>query len=65
MGTSFDTNHLQSVPEQVVGIIPRAAKHLFDGIEERRKQAEKNGLIEPSFEVSVQFIEVWIPSFEN
>jgi hypothetical protein len=61
MGTSFDSQSiLLKDEESSVGIIPRAAIHLFEGIEQRKKMAREQGSLEPSFEVCVQFIEVFI-----
>lgn len=65
MGTSFDLN----VPETVIGIIPRAARHLFDGIKERKEKAEFEGKPVPDIKISAQFLEVrnltmqWIKLF--
>jgi hypothetical protein len=62
MGTSFESaNQNQLSPDstdEFTGIIPRAAKHLFDGIESRKRQAKESGHLEPTFEVNVQFVEV-------
>ena len=54
MGTSFDVG----IPEEQVGIIPRAAQHLFDGIQKRRDEAEEAGRPVPEFKVCAQFLEV-------
>lgn len=54
MGTSFDIR----VPEDVMGIIPRAARHLFEGIQKRKDQAEADGTPLPDIQVSAQFLEV-------
>jgi len=54
MGTSFDLN----IPESSIGIIPRAARHLFEGIKERREKAESEGKPLPEIKVSAQFLEV-------
>ena len=54
MGTSFDLN----IPENSIGIIPRAARHLFEGIKERRDKAESEGKPLPEIKVSAQFLEV-------
>uniref|UniRef100_A0A914IAI8 Kinesin-like protein n=1 Tax=Globodera rostochiensis TaxID=31243 RepID=A0A914IAI8_GLORO len=53
MGTSFEIDQTNT------GIIPRAVEQLFDGIYERREAARKAGKVIPSFEVSVQFIELY------
>ena len=55
MGTSFDVG----IPQTQIGIIPRAAQHLFEGIDLRREQAEEKGKPLPEFKVSAQFLEVW------
>ena len=55
MGTSFDV----SVNPQDIGIIPRAAQHLFDGISKRRDKAEEDGKPLPDIKVMAQFLEVW------
>jgi hypothetical protein len=60
MGTNFDTILLQKESNNSVGIIPRAAIHLFEGIEQRKKAARDEEKVEPSFEVCVQFIEVYL-----
>ena len=54
MGTGFDVSQL---PEEV-GIIPRAVEHLFQGIEERTKNAKENSKVPPEFKVNAQFMEV-------
>uniref|UniRef100_A0A914HRL1 Kinesin-like protein n=1 Tax=Globodera rostochiensis TaxID=31243 RepID=A0A914HRL1_GLORO len=53
MGTSFEPDQMNT------GIIPRAVEQLFDGIYERRETARRAGKVIPSFEVSVQFIELY------
>jgi len=55
MGTGFDI----AVGSDVQGIIPRAVKHLFCGINERRKEALNVGQPPPDFSIKAQFIEVW------
>ena len=57
MGTGFDV----SLPENEVGIIPRAVDHLFRGIEECRRKAMENNIPPPDFKVNAQFIEVSVP----
>lgn len=52
MGTSF-------VSTQNVGIIPRAAMHLFDRIQQVKNEAKSKSQVEPMFEISVQFIELY------
>ena len=54
MGTSFDIR----IPEHTIGIIPRAARHLFEGILKRTKKAEEDGTPMPDIKVSAQFLEV-------
>uniref|UniRef100_A0A4W3GPV7 Kinesin family member 21B n=1 Tax=Callorhinchus milii TaxID=7868 RepID=A0A4W3GPV7_CALMI len=55
MGTGFDLNI--SVEEK--GIIPRAIKHLFLGIKERKQAAQSLGTSPPEFKVSAQFLELY------
>lgn len=54
MGTGFDVN----IPDEELGIIPRAVHHLFKGIEERREAAQKQGRPAPEFKINAQFLEV-------
>jgi len=54
MGTGFDV----TVDQDLVGIIPRAVEHLFNGIEERRQEALNAGRPLPEFSIKAQFIEV-------
>ena len=56
MGTGFDVD----IDPSEVGIVPRAVEHLFNGIEDRRRQAFDNGLPLPDFKVNVQFMEVCV-----
>ena len=56
MGTCFDVNQFNLDTNLTAGIIPRAARHLFEGIEERRLEAKTSGAVEPTFELNVQFI---------
>ena len=56
MGTGFDVN----IDPSEVGIVPRAVEHLFNGIEDRRRQAFDNGLPPPDFKVNAQFMEVCV-----
>ena len=59
MGTCFEyPNQFHLDTNVTAGIIPRAARHLFEGIEERKLEAKTNGAGEPTFELNVQFIEV-------
>ncbi|XP_059806391.1 kinesin-like protein KIF21B isoform X3 [Hypanus sabinus] len=55
MGTGFDVN--VTVEEQ--GIIPRAVKHLFEGIAERKQAAQEEGKQPPEFKVNAQFLELY------
>jgi len=55
MGTGFDIN----VDRDLVGIIPRAVEHLFNGIDKRRQEAQNAGRPMPEFSIKAQFIEVW------
>ena len=59
MGTSFDVNQFNLDTNITAGIIPRAARHLFEGMEERKLSAKTNSAVEPTFELNVQFIEVF------
>lgn len=54
MGTGFDV----TIPDEELGIIPRAVSHLFKGIEQRRQEAEDQGRPVPEFKISAQFLEV-------
>ncbi|GMR47901.1 hypothetical protein PMAYCL1PPCAC_18096, partial [Pristionchus mayeri] len=56
MGTAFDTN---AVDEDDLGVIPRAINHVFRRIVELKGKAEEEGRLAPSFEVSVQFTELY------
>jgi kinesin family protein 4/21/27 len=56
MGTGFDVN----ISEEELGIIPRAVKHLFRGIEERRHSATEQGKPVPEFKINAQFLEVCV-----
>lgn len=47
MGTGFDVE----VGEAVVGIIPRAIRHLFNGIAEKQQQARERAQMPPEFKV--------------
>ncbi|XP_031423684.1 kinesin-like protein KIF21B isoform X3 [Clupea harengus] len=55
MGTGFDL----SVSVEEEGIIPRAVKQLFQGIERRRDEAQSAGTHPPEFKVSAQFLELY------
>jgi len=54
MGTGFDV----AIDRDLVGIIPRAVEHLFNGIDNRRKEAQNAGRPLPDFSIKAQFIEV-------
>uniref|UniRef100_A0A672ZW71 Kinesin family member 21A n=1 Tax=Sphaeramia orbicularis TaxID=375764 RepID=A0A672ZW71_9TELE len=55
MGTGFDVN----IPDEELGIIPRAVHHLFQGIEERRRAAQEQGRPVPEFKINAQFLELY------
>ncbi|XP_068132400.1 kinesin-like protein KIF21A isoform X5 [Hyperolius riggenbachi] len=55
MGTGFDVNNT----EEEQGIIPRAVKHLFKRIEEKKQAALEQGLPPPDFKVNAQFLELY------
>ncbi|KAM4039033.1 kinesin-like protein KIF21A isoform 2-T2 [Anomaloglossus baeobatrachus] len=55
MGTGFDVN----ITEEEQGIIPRAVKHLFRRIDERKQAAVEQGLPPPDFKVNAQFLELY------
>ncbi|XP_076762768.1 kinesin-like protein 31E [Xylocopa sonorina] len=55
MGTGFDVE----VDEAVVGIIPRAIRHLFDGIAEAQQHARERAQMPPEFKVTAQFLELY------
>ncbi|XP_035244711.1 kinesin-like protein KIF21B isoform X2 [Anguilla anguilla] len=55
MGTGFDVN----VTEEEQGIIPRAVRQLFQGIERRRAEAQSGRVQSPEFKVSAQFLELY------
>ncbi|XP_008211270.1 kinesin-like protein KIF21A isoform X1 [Nasonia vitripennis] len=55
MGTGFDVE----IDEEVVGIIPRAIKHLFDGIAEKQARARERAQMPPEFKVTAQFLELY------
>uniref|UniRef100_A0A914LM08 Kinesin-like protein n=1 Tax=Meloidogyne incognita TaxID=6306 RepID=A0A914LM08_MELIC len=59
MGTCFDVNQFNLDTNITAGIIPRAARHLFEGMEERKLAAKTNSAVEPTFELNVQFIELY------
>ncbi|XP_072922358.1 kinesin-like protein KIF21A isoform X1 [Hemitrygon akajei] len=55
MGTGFDVN----ITDAEHGMIPRAVKHLYCGIEEKKRTAVEQGLPPPEFKVSAQFLELY------
>ncbi|XP_071455013.1 kinesin-like protein KIF21A [Hetaerina americana] len=55
MGTGFDV----ALPDEQVGIIPRAIRHLFDGIKQRANNAVEAGDPAPEFSVVAQFMELY------
>uniref|UniRef100_UPI00398EF0F8 kinesin-like protein KIF21B n=1 Tax=Pristiophorus japonicus TaxID=55135 RepID=UPI00398EF0F8 len=55
MGTGFDVN--MTLEEQ--GIIPRAVKHLFEGIAERKRAAQEQGKQPAEFKVNAHFLELY------
>ncbi|CAH2275819.1 kinesin KIF21A isoform X1 [Pelobates cultripes] len=55
MGTGFDVN----ITEEEQGIIPRAVKHLYRQIEEKKQNAMQQGLSPPDFKVNAQFLELY------
>ncbi|CAL2040449.1 unnamed protein product [Caenorhabditis brenneri] len=57
MGTAFDAAVTQK--EHDLGVIPRAIQHTFRKIAECKSQAIEQGLLEPAFDVSVQFVELY------
>lgn len=55
MGTGFDVE----VTQEQVGIIPRAIKHLFSGIDDSIRIAQENGVMAPEFKIQAQFMELY------
>ena len=55
MGTGFEVE----IQEYQIGILPRAIRHLFNGIKERMQNARQNGEPTPEFKVDVQFMELY------
>ncbi|XP_044588252.1 kinesin-like protein KIF21A isoform X6 [Cotesia glomerata] len=55
MGTGFDIE----IGDHVVGIIPRAIRHLFDGIAAKQARARERGHMPPEFKVTAQFLELY------
>ncbi|CAJ0936108.1 unnamed protein product, partial [Mesorhabditis belari] len=56
MGTAFDAGN---IPEELIGVVPRAVYHVFRRIGELRAEAADKGIVPPTFDVSVQFIELY------
>jgi len=65
MGTGFEVG---SQADQL-GIIPRAVRHLFEGVQARIEEAKENNIQPPEFKVSAQFMELYneeiIDLFDN
>uniref|UniRef100_A0A8R1TTT1 Kinesin-like protein n=1 Tax=Onchocerca volvulus TaxID=6282 RepID=A0A8R1TTT1_ONCVO len=57
MGTAFDMMDVMN--EIDVGIIPRAIRHLFSGMDFRKQQALEQGFVEPCFDIVAQFVELY------
>uniref|UniRef100_A0A0R3RJQ7 Kinesin-like protein n=1 Tax=Elaeophora elaphi TaxID=1147741 RepID=A0A0R3RJQ7_9BILA len=57
MGTAFDMMDVMS--EIDVGIVPRAIRHLFSGMDNRKQQALEQGFVEPCFDIVAQFVELY------
>ncbi|KMQ91046.1 kinesin-like protein kif21b protein, partial [Lasius niger] len=55
MGTGFDVE----VDEGIVGIIPRAIGHLFNGIVDKQERAKERAQMPPEFKVTAQFLELY------
>ncbi|XP_020295594.1 kinesin-like protein KIF21A isoform X2 [Pseudomyrmex gracilis] len=55
MGTGFDVE----VDEDIVGIIPRAIRHLFNGIAAKQERARERAQLPPEFKVTAQFLELY------
>jgi hypothetical protein len=55
MGTAFNTT---AVPQNVLGIIPRAINQIYDSIIDLKRLANEGQHPEPKFTIDVQFIEV-------
>ncbi|XP_046473383.1 kinesin-like protein KIF21A isoform X2 [Neodiprion pinetum] len=55
MGTGFDVE----VDDSVIGIIPRAITHLYNGILEKQERARERGQMPPEFKVTAQFLELY------
>uniref|UniRef100_A0A8D8UHF4 Kinesin-like protein KIF21B n=1 Tax=Cacopsylla melanoneura TaxID=428564 RepID=A0A8D8UHF4_9HEMI len=55
MGTGFETD----VSEEMLGIIPRAIIHLFEGIQNIQEQTKEKGDTPPDVMVQAQFLELY------
>lgn len=55
MGTGFDVE----LDPLLLGIIPRAIKHLFSGISARIEKAQENEQQPPEFKIMAQFMELY------
>ncbi|KAL6259324.1 hypothetical protein P5V15_009240 [Pogonomyrmex californicus] len=55
MGTGFDVE----VDEIIVGIIPRAIRHLFNGIANKQERARERVQMPPEFKITAQFLELY------
>ncbi|XP_071956481.1 kinesin-like protein KIF21A isoform X3 [Antedon mediterranea] len=55
MGTGFE----QGTTEEQQGIIPRAVRHLFMGIESRRVEAKERNEPPPEFKIYAEFMELY------
>lgn len=55
MGTGFDVE----IDDSIVGIIPRAIKHLFEGIAEKQSYAKDRAQLPPEFKITAQFLELY------
>ena len=57
MGTGFEL--AGQVDSDQMGIVPRAVRQLFNGINTRIEQAKEEGQTPPEFKVSAQFLELY------
>lgn len=55
MGTGFEPG----LRDEQKGIVPRAVKHLFNGIEERRRAASERSEPPPEFKIYAEFMELY------
>lgn len=63
MGTAFDMMDVMN--EIDVGIVPRAIRHLFSGMDSRKQQALEQGFVEPCFDIVAQFVEVLLTEMHS